>query len=92
MDEATDWRDAALCAPPDDCQDPAGHLARWFPREYYHGSALTPAAAEAIDVCRKCPSLAPCREYAREQREPDGIWGGETPQDRGRRVRKRWAA
>jgi WhiB family redox-sensing transcriptional regulator len=32
------------------------------------------AAAKAI--CRTCPVLAQCREYALMVREPYGIWGG----------------
>jgi WhiB family transcriptional regulator, redox-sensing transcriptional regulator len=32
------------------------------------------AAAKAI--CRTCPVLAECREYALLVREPHGIWGG----------------
>jgi hypothetical protein len=38
----------------------AGHRLGGF-RVYYHGSSLTPEAAAAVGVCRKCPSLAPCR-------------------------------
>ncbi len=32
------------------------------------------AAAKAL--CRRCPVLAECREYALMVREPHGIWGG----------------
>ena len=32
------------------------------------------SAAKAI--CRSCPVLAECREYALLVREPHGIWGG----------------
>ncbi|HZA80157.1 MAG TPA: WhiB family transcriptional regulator, partial [Actinomycetes bacterium] len=32
------------------------------------------AAAKAI--CRSCPVLVECREYALLVREPHGIWGG----------------
>lgn len=29
-------------------------------------------------VCRDCPVLYPCRNYAIEFPEPDGVWGGMT--------------
>lgn len=31
----------------------------------------------AITVCKSCPSMIPCRDYARKNSEL-GIWGGET--------------
>jgi WhiB family transcriptional regulator, redox-sensing transcriptional regulator len=37
------------------------------------------AAARAL--CATCPVLAPCREWARENRE-FGFWGGETEEER----------
>lgn len=39
--------------------------------------------AEAKAVCATCPVIAECRTYAREVRETEGIWGGETPEERG---------
>jgi WhiB family redox-sensing transcriptional regulator len=27
-------------------------------------------------ICRGCPVLDPCREFALDTREPHGIWGG----------------
>jgi len=27
-------------------------------------------------ICRECPVLADCREYALSIREPHGVWGG----------------
>ena len=61
-----------------------------FPRHYYRGSELLPDAAAAVKVCRECPSQIQCLTYALETRQGEGIWGGTTPQERGRKVRKRF--
>jgi WhiB family redox-sensing transcriptional regulator len=37
--------------------------------------------AHARAVCRACPALDPCRDWAREHREY-GFWGGESEEDR----------
>jgi hypothetical protein len=36
----------------------------------------------AIEICRRCPLQAMCADYAITAREPFGVWGGTTPQDR----------
>jgi hypothetical protein len=36
---------------------------------------------EAKKICKDCPSLTQCRDYARSHVE-FGIWGGETEEDR----------
>lgn len=48
----------------------------------------------AIRVCQACPVLDACKAYAREHREPFGVWGGESAAERrsflraaGRRIR-----
>jgi hypothetical protein len=92
MDEVTDWRTVGLCAPPADTIPSPDHVARWFPLGYYRGAELVPAAAAAVAICRKCPSQAPCLKWAMDHKEPDGIWGGTTPQERGRKFRRRFAA
>lgn len=33
--------------------------------------------------CLRCPLLLPCGRYATTWQEPDGVWGGTTPADRG---------
>lgn len=38
--------------------------------------------AEAKEVCRLCSNATVCRDYAREMREPFGVWGGETEYER----------
>ena len=38
--------------------------------------------AEAKQVCESCVNTIVCRDYAREIREPYGVWGGETEYER----------
>lgn len=40
------------------------------------------AEHEAVAVCRTCPALRPCREFALAEGPPEGVWGGLTPRDR----------
>ncbi|MBB5139312.1 WhiB family redox-sensing transcriptional regulator [Thermocatellispora tengchongensis] len=42
--------------------------------------------ARAKAICAGCQVLADCRAYALRAGEPDGIWGGLTPEER-RRLR-----
>jgi WhiB family redox-sensing transcriptional regulator len=37
--------------------------------------------ARARAICRSCPALEPCRDWARENREY-GFWGGESEEER----------
>jgi WhiB family redox-sensing transcriptional regulator len=43
--------------------------------------------AEAKALCARCPMLEKCRDWAVTSGEPEGIWGGTTPQER-RRLRR----
>lgn len=36
----------------------------------------------AVAVCQECPVLAACREHALRVREPYGVWGGLTEEER----------
>lgn len=38
--------------------------------------------AEALKVCRRCPLMVECGEWAIEHSEPYGLWGGLTPDQR----------
>ena len=38
--------------------------------------------SKAKDICMSCPVLAECRDYAIEIREPHGVWGGLSEQER----------
>lgn len=39
-------------------------------------------AQEAIAICKRCPLLKQCHDYAMKAKEPYGVWGGTLPSDR----------
>jgi WhiB family redox-sensing transcriptional regulator len=57
------------------------------PEQFFHGEAergrkrhARDAAAKA--VCAACPVVRECLDHALEVREPYGVWGGTTPEER----------
>lgn len=38
--------------------------------------------ARAKEICSACPVMISCREYALQIREPHGVWGGLSEQER----------
>jgi WhiB family redox-sensing transcriptional regulator len=36
----------------------------------------------AKNICKECPVINECLEYALAADEPHGVWGGTTPQER----------
>lgn len=46
------------------------------------GEAKRLREQRAVQVCARCPVLARCREHAVTVREPYGVWGGLTEEDR----------
>ncbi|MEA2828391.1 MAG: WhiB family transcriptional regulator, redox-sensing transcriptional regulator [Actinomycetota bacterium] len=46
-------------------------------------------AQEAKAVCAQCVVRQPCLEYALNQREHEGVWGGATEKERRRILRQR---
>ncbi|MFI9366461.1 WhiB family transcriptional regulator [Kitasatospora sp. NPDC053057] len=61
------------------------------------GAAAVRRDQAAKSVCARCPVLLECRRYALEVREPYGVWGGLTEDERHallarRRGRSRTAA
>jgi WhiB family redox-sensing transcriptional regulator len=66
------WTDEAACH---------GQTRLFFapPGERPEARAVRESHARA--VCRTCPVLMPCREWAREHREY-GFWGGESEEER----------
>lgn len=46
------------------------------------GAARTRRAAEAKAVCQRCPVIERCRRHALATREPYGVWGGLTEEER----------
>lgn len=51
------------------------------------GSARTRRAYQAKTICQACPVLEQCRRHAMSVREPYGVWGGLTEEER----REMWA-
>jgi WhiB family transcriptional regulator, redox-sensing transcriptional regulator len=49
-------------------------------------------AAEAKSICAVCPVREECLEHALETRPGDGVWGGLTPTERHRLIRRRQKA
>lgn len=70
----TNWRERARCLG----MDPE----IFFPR-------TEEDAGPALAVCAECPVREPCLEYALQNREREGIWGGATERERRRILRRR---
>ena len=78
----TDWRSAALCRSTDaDLFFPVGST----------GMALV-QIEQAKAVCRTCPSVEPCLEFALETNQDSGVWGGCSEEERRVMRRARAAA
>ena len=60
----------------------------WFPEEGGNSKYKTPAADHAKQLCKACPALAECREYALRYTGLYGIWGALDPIER-RDIQKR---
>ncbi|MBK8733525.1 MAG: WhiB family transcriptional regulator [Actinomycetales bacterium] len=65
----------------------SGSCRRLSPDAFFHpegerGSARIQRATAAKRVCSSCPVLAQCRTHALAAREPYGIWGGMTEEER----------
>ncbi|MGI5166438.1 WhiB family transcriptional regulator [Spirillospora sp. CA-253888] len=73
------WSDRAICRGADpDLFFPIGYSAEVFQEQE--------RAAKAI--CANCPVVSDCLAWALRVGEPDGIWGGTTPEER-RYLRRR---
>ncbi len=59
----------------------------FFHPEGERGPSRRRRAAEAKKVCAICPVLEECRAHSIAAREPYGIWGGLTEEERRRIVR-----
>jgi WhiB family transcriptional regulator, redox-sensing transcriptional regulator len=77
--DAVEWREAGAClgADPD----------LFFPISQT-GLALE-QIVRAKAVCARCPVRLECLRFALETRETNGIWGGTTPEERRRELRRR---
>jgi len=73
-DEDTSWMDTAPCR---------GLTDLFFPKGEDDRLSETPkATAAARMICEVCPHRQPCLEYAVRWREPCGVWGGMSTQER----------
>lgn len=61
------WQDAALCAQTD-------------PEVFFPEQGGSPR--EAKSTCRACVVRLECLGYALDRAEPDGVWGGLSPEER----------
>jgi WhiB family transcriptional regulator, redox-sensing transcriptional regulator len=64
------------------CRDTGSTI--FFHPEGERGPARRNRDAAAQAVCATCPVLQQCREHALRVREPYGVWGGLTEDDRER--------
>ncbi|WP_067814707.1 WhiB family transcriptional regulator [Actinomadura kijaniata] len=67
------WSDRAICRGADP--------EIFFPIGY--GAPVLQAQIQAAKaICRNCPVVADCLSWALRVGEPDGVWGGTTPEER----------
>lgn len=71
-----DWQLEGLCR----TSDPDA----FFHPEGERGAARRRRINEAKAVCNRCPVLEQCREHALAVREPYGVWGGLSEDERQR--------
>lgn len=67
-----DWMELAVCR---------GQTQLFFPPPGERPEARVRREAKAKALCRTCPVIEPCRQFAREERE-HGVWGGENEEER----------
>lgn len=72
------------------CRDIDGTL--FFHPEGERGAARRRRIEQAKAVCAACPVLVQCREQSLASREPYGIWGGLSEEERSNIVAQRAAA
>ena len=66
------WMESAACR---------GRTALFFPPHGEQWNVRERREAAAREICRSCPVLDCCRQWAREYREY-GFWGGESEEER----------
>lgn len=59
---------------------------------FYHpegerGAKRRMRAANAKEICASCPVITMCREHSIAIREPFGVWGGLTEEERAEEIR-----
>ncbi|MEU8515060.1 WhiB family transcriptional regulator [Kitasatospora sp. NPDC048722] len=76
-----DWQLRGLCRETDN--------ALFFHPSGERGAAHQAREAAAKAVCAGCPVRIECRRYALQTREPYGVWGGLTEDERQRLLARR---
>jgi WhiB family redox-sensing transcriptional regulator len=64
----------------------------FFSPEAERGAAKQLREQGAKAVCGRCPVVDECREHALKAREPYGVWGGLTVDEREHLIRERRAS
>lgn len=72
LQPADDWRARAACRE----EDPE----LFFP--VGQGPDATAQTGQAKEVCRRCPVMDQCLQWALETRQDAGVWGGASEQER----------
>lgn len=60
----------------------------FFHPDGQRGSARAQREQAAKQICASCPVMQQCREHALKVREPYGVWGGLTEDEREQILRK----
>lgn len=71
-----DWQLRGLCRGKDS--------SLFFHPEGERGAARSSRELAAKEICMNCPVQIPCAEHALKVREPYGVWGGMTEEERER--------
>jgi WhiB family redox-sensing transcriptional regulator len=66
--------------------------AVFFHPDSERGASRVTREERAKAICRGCPVLVRCREYALAAQEPYGVWGGLGEQERRHIIAQRHAA
>lgn len=69
-----DWQLRGLCRGKDS--------SLFFHPEGERGAARSSREAAAKEICMNCPVQIPCADHALKVREPYGVWGGMTEEER----------
>lgn len=74
MAELWEWQHQGLCR--------VSNPETFFHPDGERGPSRRWRDARAVAVCQQCPVIQQCREHALRVREPYGVWGGLTEQER----------
>lgn len=57
-------------------------VSLFFHAQHERGPARERRISAAKEICHSCAVLAACRQYALDAREPYGVWGGLSEEER----------